>query len=809
VPVTVVTDSTTLRPRTEKVEELIQSGGISPTGQRALFEARGDVLSVPAEFGPIVNLTRSPGIAERYPSWSPDGRTIAYWSDRSGEYELVVRPADGTGAERTITSLGAGFRYLPQWSPDSTKIAFADQAMRLRIVEVATGTVTDVDTSPQWFAHGQLESWRFVWSSDSRWLTWGRPHTATGANAVFLFDTRGSTKRQVTSGYFNDRDPVFDPEGKYLYYLSDRTFAPVYGAFDTSWTYANPTRIVAVALRLDVKSPLLARNSVEAPAPAADAAGAKPTETPGEKPADPAAAKTPPAVNIDLDGFEQRAVILPPRAGNYSGLQAVAGKVVFRRLPRAGSGETTSAIVYYDLAERKETPVLDNAGGFEITHDGKKALVVSAGKFAIIEVKPAQKIATPLATADLEVLVDPRAEWKQMFMDAYRFQRDFFYDPTMHGVDWAEMRAHYLTLVDQSVTRWDLNFVLGEFIAELNASHTYRGGGDLEQAEQRSVGMLGVDWEKAGSAWRIRKIVRGGPWDADARSPLDEPGVTVKEGEYVLAVNGVPMNLQADPWASFQGLGGKTVVLTVNSAPSTDGAREVVVNCLTSEIELRYRAWIEERRQQVDAATNGRVGYIYVQSTGVDAQNEMVRQFMAQWDKDGLIIDERFNSGGQIPDRFVELLNRPPLAFFAVRDGQSWQWPPVGHRGPKVMLINGWSGSGGDAFPTYFKLQGLGPLIGTRTWGGLIGISGAPTLVDGGSVTVPTFRQFDPKGEWFREGHGVEPDIRVDENPTELARGRDTQLLRAIDEVMKEVAKLPPAPARPPYERRIGGGGGG
>jgi tricorn protease len=320
--------------------------------------------------------------------------------------------------------------------------------------------------------------------------------------------------------------------------------------------------------------------------------------------------------------------------------------------------------------------------------------------------------------------------------------------------------------------------------------------------------MLGVDWEKAGNAYRIKRIVRGGAWDTDARSPLDEPGVEAHEGDYVLAVNGVPISVTADPYASFEGLGGKTVVLSLNSSASLEGARQVVVSCLASEVELRFRAWIEERRKLVDEATKGRVGYIYVQSTGVDAQNELMRQFMAQWDKDGLIIDERFNSGGQIPDRFVELLNRPTLAYFAVRDGASWQWPPVGHRGPKAMLINGWSGSGGDAFPTYFKESGLGPLIGTRTWGGLIGISGAPALVDGGAVTVPTFRQYTPQGVWFAEGHGVEPDIPVAENPTELAKGRDPQLQRAIDEVMKAVSNLPAAPPHPAYERRIGGGGG-
>jgi tricorn protease len=396
-----------------------------------------------------------------------------------------------------------------------------------------------------------------------------------------------------------------------------------------------------------------------------------------------------------------------------------------------------------------------------------------------------------------------------MFMDTYRFERDFFYDPNMHGVDWDGLRDRYGKLLEDAVTRWDVDFIIGELIGELNASHTYYGGGDKESAPARNVGMLGIDWElvpaSAGSpaAYRVKKIIRGGPWDTSARAPLDEPGVNVKEGEYILAVNGVTIDTKFDPWAAFQGLGSKTVVLTVNAKPVAEGARQALVRTLTNEVELRYRSWIEERRQIVDKATNGKVGYIYVQSTGVDAQNELVRQFMGQWKKDGLIIDERWNGGGQIPDRFIELLNRPILAYWAVRDGASWQWPPVAHRGPQVMLINGWSGSGGDAFPTYFKQAGIGPLIGTRTWGGLIGISGAPPLVDGGSVSVPTFRMYDPKGAWFREGHGVDPDIEVIDDPSQLASGSDPQLARAIKEVQDRIAKAPKPPTRPAPEKRV------
>ena len=831
VPVKVVTDEMTLRPRTVKVDSLIGDAWPSPTGKRAVFNARGDAITVPAEHGAVVNVTRSSGVAERYPRWSPDGKTLAYWSDRSGEYELTLRPAEGTGPERKVTSIGKGFRYPPQWSPDSKKLAFIDQSMTIHLFDSDGGKVTRIDQSPIWMGHGELESFRLQWSPDSRWIAYARPDGDTANNAIFIYDTKAGKLTQATSGYLNDRMPVFDPDGKYLFYGSDRTFNPVYGSFDNSWTYANPTRLVALPLRKDVVSPLVPRNDAESAVldtPAdkpGDKPGEKPADKPGEKPGEkPQAAEEkksedkkdeppakPPVVTIDFDGLEGRAVELPPAPGNYADVQAVKGKLLYRRLPRTGSagpGEK-SPIVYFDFAEREEKTVLDSADGFEATFDGKKLLVASAGKFAMVEIKPAQKFEKPMATADMEAPVDPRAEWRQIFMDTYRFERDFFYDPNMHGVDWDGLKARYSKLLDDAVTRWDVDFVIGEFIGELNASHTYKGGGDIENVPARTVGMLGIDWELKDGAYRVKKIIRGGPWDSSVRSPLDEPGVNIKEGDYILAVNGVPIDPKADPWAGFQGLGDKTVVLTVSGAASGTNPRQAVVKTLSDDTELRFRAWIEERRQIVDKATKGKVGYIYVQSTGVPAQNELVRQFMAQWKKDGLIIDERWNSGGQIPDRFIELLHRPILAYWAVRDGQSWQWPPVAHRGAQVMLINGWSGSGGDAFPTYFRQAGLGPLIGTRTWGGLIGISGAPLLVDGGNVTVPTFRMYDPKGQWFAEGHGVEPDIAVEEDPAQLAKGTDPQLTRAIKEVMDQIAKLPPPPARPAYEKRIPGGSGG
>jgi tricorn protease len=373
----------------------------------------------------------------------------------------------------------------------------------------------------------------------------------------------------------------------------------------------------------------------------------------------------------------------------------------------------------------------------------------------------------------------------------------------MHGVDWNGVKERYSKMLAGAMTREEADFVIGEMIGELNASHTYHGGGDMEHPEQKSVGYLGVDWEADGDHYKVKKIIRGAEWDAEVRSPLDKAGVDLKAGDYILAVNGVPLTTAQEPFAAFAGLSKKAVEITYNTTPSWNGAKTAIVETLDDESRLRNLAWIEGMRKRVEEATNDEVGYIYVPSTGIDGQNELMRQFSAQWDKKALIIDERFNNGGQIPDRFIEMLNRDPLAFWAIRDGSSWPWPPYANFGPKVMLINGWSGSGGDAFPDYFKRKGLGPLIGARTWGGLIGISGVPNLVDGGSITVPTFRMYNPDGTWFREGHGVDPDIAVDEDLAAMAKGTDPQLERAITEI-KNLLKTKgfKAPAVPVTEKR-------
>lgn len=802
VDIDVVTDQITLKPHKANVTRLVQNAEISPHGKRALFEARGEVFSLPAEHGVIRNLTASPGVAERYPAWSPDGKHIAYWSDRSGEYELTICSAEDGSQEQKLTSYGPGYRYQIYWSPDSQKIAFIDKSMTIFIYHTETQKTVKVDQG-LWMYEGALRNFKPGWSPDSRWLAYSRGEE-NRLNNIYLYDTKENKRYQVTSNFYNDFQPVFDPEGKYLYFLSNRTFDPIYGDADNSFLYANTTNVVAVSLKPDIPSLLAPRNDEEElkKEEAEEKKEDKNQKEDKDKQKEPEKKEAKP-VEITVEDFESRLVVLPPKPGNYNNLQAAEGKILYQRFPRTGSAEEANAFVYYDIKEREEKTILGDVDGYRLSADRKKALVWKKQSASIVDVAPNQKMEKPLRTGELEIMVDPRAEWSQIFTDAWRLCRDFFYDAGMHGVDWEAMRKQYGTLLKDAVTRWDVNYVIGELIAELNASHTYRGGGDTESEARMGVGYLGIDWEIDSGAYRIAKIIEGAPWDSEARSPLDMPGVEVEEGDYILAVNGTLLDISKSPWAAFQGLAGKTVELTVNSKPTTEGSRKVIVETIGSETRLRNLAWIEQNRKFVEEQSGGRIGYIYVPDTSIGGQNELVRQFLAQFHKEGLIVDERFNSGGQIPDRFIELLKRPPLAFWAVRDGKDWQWPPVAHFGPKAMLINGWSGSGGDAFPDYFRKAGLGPLIGTRTWGGLIGMSGIPQLIDGGITTVPTFRMYDPDGKWFKEGHGVDPDIEVKEDPALLAEGTDPQLKRAVEEVLRMLGeKAFVKPPRPPYEDR-------
>ncbi|MGA9408554.1 MAG: PDZ domain-containing protein, partial [Bacteroidota bacterium] len=799
VTMEVVTDEITLMPKTENVVKTISSFFIAPDGKRALFEARGDIFSVPAENGNVVDLTNTSGIAERYPSWSPNGKYAAYWSDRSGEYELTLKDMENPASEKKLTSYGAGFRYNIYWSPDSKKIAFIDKAMDIYIYDLDKDNTTKVDKE-KYAYEGTLEGFTLSWSSDSRWLAYAK-EMDNRYSAIDVFDYKEGKSHEISGGYFNDASPCFDPDGKYLYFLTNDTFDPVYSDLDNTFIYPNSTRIAVVTLSDSLVSPLAPKD--DSTTVKKDEGESKEEQKKDEKKTEVKAKEKTKEIRIDFRGIAERVVILPPAAGNYGNLEAVSGKIAYLRSPNSGSADKKKTAEYYDLDKREEKTIADGISDYMISADGKKILIAKDGSYFITDVAADQKLEKKMPTDQIEMTIDPREEWHQIFNDVWRFQRDYFYDPGMHGVDWNAMRAQYGKLIDRAMTRADVNYILGELIGEISSSHTYRFGGDVETPKERAVGYLGIDWELGDGAYRIQKIVKGAPWDNTERSPLDQPGLNVKEGDYILAVNDIPIDVTKDPYASFQGLAGKTVELTLNDKPTMDGARKIIVETMTDESHLRLLAWIESNRKTVEKQTDGKIGYIYVQDTGVPGQNDLVSQFIGQFDKEGLIIDERFNSGGQIPDRFIEMLNRKPLAFWAVRDGKNWQWPPVANFGPKVMLINGWSGSGGDAFPYYFREAGIGPLVGERTWGGLIGISGVPRLIDGGGVTVPTFRMYSPEGEWFAEGHGVDPDYEVVENPALLAKGVDEQLNKGIEVVMQLLKEHPPVnPKQPPYQKR-------
>jgi tricorn protease len=639
----------------------------------------------------------------------------------------------------------------------------------------------------------------------------------------------------VTSAFFDDELPVFDPEGKYLYYRSQRWFEPAYSTFDSTWIYANGQALVCVPLRNDLSSPLAPRDDEENAAkteekkaddkPADDhkdepkkddspnkavvaietgkAGEQKPmTVKLVEKSSLPESPKAKP-VHIDFDGFEARAVVLPPGGGHFDNLIAVSGKLIFQRRPRVGAGAGTSPLYFYDLERREEKQIIDDAAGVDLSADGKKLLVSRGGQWGLINVAEGQKLDKPLATSQIEMTVDPEQEWKQLFTEAWRIERDFFYDPGMHGVNWNQMRERYGKLIGQCATRSDVNYVIGELIGELNTSHAYRSGGDLGREPARSVGYLGCDYSFEQGAYRIKSIPEVAPWEYTVRSPLRAPGVKVKEGDWLLAVNGRPVDITKEPFAAFQGLAEESVLLTVNDKPTMEGAHEVLVQTLSSEHALRQYAWIEANRRKVEELSGGRIGYIYVQDTGHEGQNQLYRMWRAQFTKPALLIDERWNAGGQIPDRFIELLSRKVSNYYGVRDGKDWQSPFYAHQGPKVMLANSWSGSGGDCFPYLFQQNKVGSVIGTRTWGGLIGMTGAPALIDGGSVTVPTFGIYDKTGKWIIEGHGVDPNIEVVDDPAQLAHGNDPQLERGVAELLKSLKEQSPTdPPKPAYPHR-------
>ena len=908
VKVRIPGDRPKLRPQKVDASDYVVAGDISPKAKRVCVEARGDIWTLPVENGVPRNLTRTNGVAERSPSWSPDGRWIAYFSDKTGEYELYVTQSDGRGETKQLTSDGNCFRFDPVWSPDSKHIVFTDKAGGIFLHTIG-GETKLVDRDP--FANQASVNW----SHESSWLTYAiASDEKSPTSRVWIYEVGTGEKHAVTTGFFNDSAPVFDREGKFLYFYGSRAFdQPDYEDVGQSFIYSNTEVILAVPLRSDVEMPMQPtsdeeewedesdesdeneeseegegddeegedsdpvsgtwsveltaegipaeqRNAVLTLELADDGSVTGSADTPGgeqeikngkfnadsgeltfsidsedgeitvvatidngkvsgtvnmggqeipfkgsrndeDDSEEDDDEKSEEPFEIEFDNIARRVFQLPIEQGSF-GTLAVNDKnqLIFSRV---GDGASIQLFDMHD-DDPEEKTVVSGAAIFALTTDGKKMLVFRGDSGFVVSAAAGQKLDDEVPTDGMMVMIDPRVEWKQVFTDAWRIQRDFFYDPTMHGVDWKAVHDHYAAMLDDCSSRADVGFLIGEMISELNVGHAYyRSGGTHESADDNSaVGLLGCTFEAAEGRYRVAKIFEGAAWDTDARNPLRS--ANVNEGDFILAVNDMELTDKMNPYQAFEGLAGSVTVLTVSEdAKLDDDDRRVVVKPLGSDEELRFRHWIEGRRKIVEEQTDGKVGYIYVVNTGVPGQNDLFRQYYGQLSKDALIVDDRWNGGGQIPTRFIELMNRPVTNYWAKRDGRDWTWPPDAHHGPKCMLTNGMAGSGGDMFPALFRQAGLGKLIGTRTWGGLVGISGNPDMIDGSGVTAPTFAYYEKDGTWGIEGHGVDPDIEVIDDPAMMLDGADPQLNAAIEHIQGELEKNPyAAPKRPAYPDR-------
>jgi len=800
VPVIIADDLVSGRGEIVKVADKINTFDLAPDGQRAVFGARGDVFTVPKKYGNTRNLTQTPGIHERSACWSPDGRWIAFISDQTGREEIYIIPQDGGAPAKQLTKGGDTYKYNLLWSPDSQKILWDDRAFRLNYVDINSGSVVEVVKAKAW----EIDS--YSWSPDSRWIAYAQPEVE-GMTRLYLYSLETKKTYEVTDGWYNSYGPVFSSDGRYLFFISDRDFSPVYSRTEFNHAYLAMSRIYLVPLSAAEKSPFEPKSD-EVSLPAAPGAksaeeisAAKKPASKGEGAISQAGEKkeTGVTVKVDPERIKERIIGLPIEVADYSNLASVGDKIYYLKRKPLDQKRT---LCFYDLKSQEEKD-LGAVDSFVISADQKKMLVRQERSYAIIDLPSAPvKIEEKLDLSGLEVSLDRRAEWKQIFEECWRQMKDFFYAPNMHGVDWEGVKKRYQPLAEAVNHRADLTYVIGEMIGELNAGHTYVGGGDLPQVKRVSVGMLGAQLVKDSSGYfQIKKILRGQNWDKTLRSPLTEVGLNVKEGDYILAVNGRTTKEMANIYEALVNTAGKQVKLKINSRPEESGAREITVIPIENENALYYYHWVESKREIVDKATGGKVAYVHIPDMGMRGLNEFVKQFYPQLRKKALIVDVRGNGGGNVSPMIIERLAREVHMVGIARGAVPTPDPEALLWGPKICLIDEFSASDGDIFPYRFRQMNLGKLVGKRTWGGVVGIRGTLPLLDGGFLNKPEFATYGLEGQWIIEGHGVEPDIYVDNHPGKEYEGIDEQLNKAIELILEELKtkekQLPPVPPYP------------
>jgi len=791
---------------------------IAPDGKRAVFAARGDVFTVPAKDGSTRNLTHSPGVREQHVAWSPDGKWIAYVSDRTGEDEIYIVAQDGLAAEEQISSGHKGFMFQPVWSPDSSKIAWADKDLKLWYADIKERKPVEVDRGK----YAEIQNYN--WSPDSKWLTYDK-NLETGYSVVYLYDLAERKITAVTSPFNNSYGALFDPDKRYLYFLSDRDYNEVLGNIDFEFANPKTTRVYVVTLTADEPSPFPALSdevkvkteepAAVAPAPESSKNVKHPPNKKEEKTEEKAAqteTKEPPKIfKIDLDGIQNRIVALAIPPAIIHSVDASKDAVYYSTSPIQGlSGPLPGegpAIHAYDLKDRKDKVLLDGADRFALSRDGSKLLYRTEGDgpIGIIDAKPPD---APHKAGDgalkldgMRVEVDPPQEWKEMFNEVWRQERDYFFEASMNGVDWQKTEDQYAQLLPYVADRYSLTYILGEMIGELSNSHTYAGGGDFPDLHPVNVGLLGADYEadSAGGMYRIKKIFTGENWDARTRSPLTEPGVNVKEDDYLIAINGRALRAPQTPDELLVNTANEVVMLTVNSKPAADGARKVVVKPIGDEYNLRELNMIETNRKKVDSASGGRIGYVYLPDMEDAGLNEFVKQYFPQIRKEGIIFDVRYNGGGFVDQIIFERLRRVLAGMESARNWEPGQIPGNVFHGYMACVTNHYAASDGDFFSYFFKYYKLGPLIGERTWGGVRGIRGMMPLMDGGYITRPEFSLYGLDSKWLIENRGVQPDVVVDNPPDLVVKGQDPQLEKAVEMLMEQIKanpkKLPAVPA--------------